>query len=252
MNNIRERKGQNVEIYLPIYQDKNTARPFEEDFVQALNVDKEILSEDEYESYKQVALIRQEQYRKVDQVYMDAMGFGMGCCCLQVTFQASNLDEACNLYDQLAPLCPILMALSAASPIFRGYLTDVDCRWTVISQSVDDRTKNEINGTEETSCIPKSRFDSIDLYISSKNSHYNDVNIVYNEQYFNQLLENNIPKTLAQHIAHLFIRDPLVLFKEKLDIDDTKESDHFEVIIYQLNHYDHYFFNWIFLFKKNN
>ncbi|KAI0211358.1 hypothetical protein LSAT2_003826 [Lamellibrachia satsuma] len=24
---------------------------------------------------------------------MDAMGFGMGCCCLQVTFQACNITE---------------------------------------------------------------------------------------------------------------------------------------------------------------
>lgn len=26
-----------------------------------------------------------------DHVYMDAMGFGMGCCCLQVTFQVKRL-----------------------------------------------------------------------------------------------------------------------------------------------------------------
>lgn len=218
-----------MEIYLPIYPDKNTAKPFREDFVKALNVDEKIISNADYESYKQAALDRQEQCRKDDQVYMDAMGFGMGCCCLQVTFQASDIDEACNLYDQLTPLCPILMALSAASPIFRGYLTDVDCRWTVISQSVDDRTQNEINGTNQTLAIPKSRFDSIDLYISPKNAHYNDISIVYDNKYYHQLLDNNVPKLLAQHIAHLFIRDPLVLFKEKLNIDDTKESDHFEV-----------------------
>lgn len=35
------------------------------------------------------------------------------------------------------------LALSAASPIYRGYLADIDARWTVISQSVDDRTKEE-------------------------------------------------------------------------------------------------------------
>ena len=38
-----------------------------------------------------------------------------------------------------------------------------------------------------------------------------------------------IDKLLAQHIAHLFIRDPLSLFKEKLHLDDANESDHFEV-----------------------
>lgn len=57
---------------------------------------------------------------------------GMGNCCLQVTFQACNISEARRLYDQLAPICPVVMALSAASPVFRGYLVDRDCRWNVI------------------------------------------------------------------------------------------------------------------------
>lgn len=35
------------------------------------------------------------------------------------------------------------MALSANSPIYRGYLADVDARWNVISSSVDDRTPEE-------------------------------------------------------------------------------------------------------------
>jgi glutamate--cysteine ligase catalytic subunit len=52
-------------------------------------------------------------------VYMDAMGFGMGCCCLQVTFQACNIKEARTLYDQLTPLCPILVK----SPIFYIFFT---------------------------------------------------------------------------------------------------------------------------------
>ena len=41
--------------------------------------------------------------------------------------------------------CDVLfqLAMSAASPIYRGYLADIDTRWTVIAQSVDDRTKEE-------------------------------------------------------------------------------------------------------------
>lgn len=38
-----------------------------------------------------------------------------------------------------------------------------------------------------------------------------------------------IDKLLAQHIAHLFIRDPLSVFEEKIHLDDENESDHFEV-----------------------
>ena len=44
-----------------------------------------------------------------DHIYLDAMGFGMGCCCLQLTFQACNINEARILYDQLATMCPIMV-----------------------------------------------------------------------------------------------------------------------------------------------
>ena len=78
-----------------------------------------------------------------DHIILDAMGLGMGCCCLQVTFQAQSVDEARFLYDQLTPLTPILLAMSAAAPIWRGYLTDVDCRWNVLCALTDDRTAEE-------------------------------------------------------------------------------------------------------------
>lgn len=94
-----------------------------------------------------------------DHIYLDAMGFGMGCCCLQLTFQACNVADARRLYDGLIPIGPILvcftsvgfiysliilqLALTAASPVWRGYLADVDCRWNVIAGSVDDRTEEE-------------------------------------------------------------------------------------------------------------
>lgn len=69
-----------------------------------------------------------------DHILLDHMGFGMGLCCLQVTFQATNMDEARWLYDQLTPLTPIFLALSAATPMYRGYLSDLDCRWDVAAE----------------------------------------------------------------------------------------------------------------------
>ena len=35
------------------------------------------------------------------------------------------------------------LALTAGSPIYRGYLANVDCRWDVIAAAVDDRTPGE-------------------------------------------------------------------------------------------------------------
>ena len=35
------------------------------------------------------------------------------------------------------------LALTAASPVWRGFLADVDCRWNAIARSNDDRTEEE-------------------------------------------------------------------------------------------------------------
>lgn len=35
---------------------------------------------------------------------------------------------------------------------------------------------------------------------------------------------------MAEHVAHLFIRDPLAVYKGQLDIGDEDETDHFENI----------------------
>lgn len=216
VRNIRSRRQRKVIIQIPVFRDVNTPDPFVEDFDPVFDVNSE-------------AKIAQ----KPDQVYMDAMGFGMGCCCLQVTFQAADLSEAFTLYDQLAPVCPIAMALSAASPIHRGLLTDRDCRWQVISQAVDDRTKQESGEeplSENVRRIHKSRYDSIDSYLSDSSAKYNDIPLTYDEGYYQTLVDAGVTQELAKHVAHLFIRDPITLYREKLDQDDTKETDHFENI----------------------
>ena len=43
-------------------------------------------------------------------------------------------------------------------------------------------------------------------------------------------LSAGIDDALANHIAHLFIRDPLVIFSERVDQDDEDSMDHFENI----------------------
>ncbi|XP_072498575.1 glutamate--cysteine ligase catalytic subunit isoform X2 [Notamacropus eugenii] len=210
--NIRHRRGEKVVINVPIFKDKNTPFPFIETFPQ----------DDEA-----------AQAAQPNHIYMDAMGFGMGNCCLQVTFQACSISEARYLYDQLATICPIVMALSASSPFYRGYISDIDCRWGVISASVDDRTREE-RGLEplknNSYRISKSRYDSIDSYLSKCGEKYNDIDLTKDKEIYERLLKEGIDPLLAQHIAHLFIRDPLTLFEEKIHLDDANESDHFENI----------------------
>ncbi|KAJ8918410.1 hypothetical protein NQ315_008107 [Exocentrus adspersus] len=206
--NIRLRRGDKVAINIPIFKDKNTAIPVDDSY-----------------KHSKAAL--------PDHVYMDAMGFGMGCCCLQLTFQACNITEARTLYDQLTPLCPIMLAFTAASPLHRGFLTDVDCRWNIISASVDCRTEEErgLKPLKQNKfVIKKSRYDSIDSYLSEQGEKYNDVPLLYNEEDYKKLTANGIDHLLAQHIAHLFIRDTVSLFSEKVNQNDEEDTDHFENI----------------------
>lgn len=139
-HNVRQRRGENVRIKLNVFKDLHTKIP-----VKGAPAD------------------------QPDAVYMDAIGFGAGCCCLQVTFQAQNVNEARVLYDQLAPICPLMLALTAGAPAFRGYLVDSDSRWDVLSASMDCRTREERgevplkNGQFK---IPKSRYSSLDSYLT--------------------------------------------------------------------------------------
>ena len=69
-------------------------------------------------------------------VHMDAMAFGMGCCCLQVTMQCRSDEESRYLHDQLAILSPLLQALSAATPVLKGRLAATDTRWCLFCLSL--------------------------------------------------------------------------------------------------------------------
>ncbi|KAL3215070.1 hypothetical protein MRX96_006652 [Rhipicephalus microplus] len=201
--NIRLRRGKRVVINMPIFQDVNTPRPFIEDLAK-LGADEEALLAN-----------------KPDHVYMDAMGFGMGNCCLQVTLQAYDMEEAMRLYDQLANVCPVLLALGASSPVFRGYLVDRDCRFDVISMAVDDRTDDEM-GTV------RPRYASIPCFICAVNEHCNDVPLAHNDEVYQLLRSENIGHGLAMHLSHVFGKDTLSLFREKLDDGVDNDYDHFE------------------------
>ncbi|RDX47958.1 glutamate-cysteine ligase catalytic subunit [Lentinus brumalis] len=222
--NIRRRRGSKVAINLPLFIDERTPRPFVD---RTIPWQRNIYPEDS-EAKRGAALL--------DHIYMDAMGFGMGCSCLQLTFQACNITEARRLYDALVPIAPLMLALTAASPLWRGYIADVDCRWDVVSASVDDRTEEErgLKPLKESRFrIPKSRYASVSLYISEywmNRPEYNDIEAPHDPDIFERLRQHGVDDLLSRHIAHLFIRDPLVVFSETIDQDDQNSNDHFENI----------------------
>ncbi len=171
-------------INIPIFKDINTPSPFID---PTIPYDRNIYPGDS-EAKNGAA--------KPDHIYMDAMAFGMGCCCLQITFQAYNVDEARSVYDALVPVAPIMLALTAASPAYRGYLADQDARWSVIAASVDDRTEEERGLKplkEDKFVIPKSRYDSVSSYISASEKNkeeYNDVPLPMDEGVRERIVEH--------------------------------------------------------------
>lgn len=219
--NIRTRRGSKVSIESPIYKDINT--------------DETIFNNHN------------------GKVHMDCMGFGMGACCLQVTFQARDMLESRYMYDILTILAPIFLALTAGTPIYKGTLLETDTRWYIISASVDCRTEHE-RGVKDAKPsrfashlagqgkknISKSRYDSVSAYLfegygdndcrGADVDFYGDVPCEIDDTIKSELLLAGCDEMLAQHLSHLFIRDPLVVFEGNVYIDDQQTTEHFDSI----------------------
>lgn len=91
---------------------------------------------------------------------------GMGNCCLQLTYETTSINHARYLHDALIPFTPILSALSQASPIFKGKLSDWDFRFNTISMAVDDRTEKE-RDPKSDHFVKKSRYSASSYYLSN-------------------------------------------------------------------------------------
>ncbi|OAA72628.1 glutamate-cysteine ligase catalytic subunit [Akanthomyces lecanii RCEF 1005] len=222
--NIRSRRGRKVQVNVPIFHDKNTPNPWKDPTV---NYDLHKFPEDDD--------VRNGAAPD-NFIHMDAMAFGMGSCCLQITFQAKNINEGRTLYDQLSPLGPIMLALTAATPIYKGFLAGTDVRWNQISRAVDCRTPEELGEKplkNDRWRIPKSRYASNSTYISLDHrlrQEYMDPDLVFDPNIKAELINGGMDDRLATHFAHLFIRDPIVIFEEDLQELDLTKTDHFENI----------------------
>ncbi|KAI5284103.1 Zn finger-containing GTPase- Activating Protein for ARF [Ascosphaera acerosa] len=220
--NIRHRRGRKVALNVPVFRDTHTPWPFRDPTV---DYDRHTWAEDD--DVRNGAA-------KDGCVYMDAMAFGMGSCCLQITFQCENIAEARTLYDALLPLGPIMLALTAGTPIYKGFLVDTDVRWNQIGASVDCRTREELGEAplrHDRWRIPKSRYASNSTYIAAGprlRPEYQDPELVVDEAVKRRLMDGGMDAVLATHFAHLFIRDPIVVFEEDLEHLDLDKTDHFE------------------------
>jgi hypothetical protein len=168
--------------------------------------------------------------------------------------QCNSERESRYLHDQLAVLGPLLQALSAATPIFRGRLAATDTRWDAISMAVDDRNPVEeglLQSAEAEAAwaqpesagsgvrrLSRSRYSSVGMLIGqpedaaeqARIDSLNDVPVDFDETAMQELTAAGMDAVLARHVAHLFTRDPLVIFDDAIALDDERALDHFENI----------------------
>lgn len=174
-------------------------------------------------------------------VLLEGTIFGPGHCGLQATFQASDEIEARLLHDQFIPLGPIMLALTASTPIYGGYLTDTDARWNQISQAVDDRLDHEVDQmTNGASVDLPQRWFCNTTYLSNDprlKEEYQLKNLATNDEAYKKLTEAGLDPLISRHFAHIFVRDPIMISESDANSHDPVAKHHTNVDL-NTNHFE--------------
>lgn len=101
----------------------------------------------------------------------------------------------------------------------------------MIAGSVDSRTDEEMD-PENENYVHKSRYSGMNHYISKHEyvrKEYTDTpQLKTNPVYLEMLKEAGVDDVLASHIAQLFVHDAMIIFPDRLEVDDTENTNHFE------------------------
>ncbi|KAJ2682296.1 glutamate--cysteine ligase, partial [Coemansia spiralis] len=129
-----------------------------------------------------------------------------------------------------------MAALTAATPIVKGYLVDRDCYWDVQCSVVDDRTAQErgiVPVTTAKGILRKSRYGTIDTFTGPADpsadlafrKQYNDCQFTYDKDSYWKMKDAGIDQLLALHVARLFVRDIHVAPERLLSKAGRKDKD---------------------------
>jgi glutamate--cysteine ligase catalytic subunit len=143
------------------------------------------------------------------------MIYGWGGCGLQVTFSANDLQQVCRLHDQLVPLGPLMLALSAATPVYKGRFVATDTRWEAMCRAGDDRKPSESPDIHpRLGCTP--------MYLEESASarRLNDQTLESIGGLKPDLRGQGVPSSLATYLSHILNRDPLIDAPNTLNGDD--------------------------------
>lgn len=129
--------------------------------------------------------------------------------------------------------------MSTSCPVWRGYLSNVDSRWNILSKTTDDRTNEEL----KENFIEFSRYASVPCYLSNSSECFNDLFLHYDKDIYEKLIQNGIlfsflfkieflcsdcPSVVAKHFAHLFIRDPLYVTDQQVNLEPNSSTNLFK------------------------
>lgn len=87
-----------------------------------------------------------------------------------------------------SPLYWDQLSLNVSCPIWRGYLSDVDSRWNVLSATTDDRTREE----KESNLLSTSRYSTVQTYLQQSNQSFNYLPFHFDEHVYQQLIQNGL------------------------------------------------------------
>ncbi|KAL4925661.1 glutamate-cysteine ligase-domain-containing protein [Aspergillus undulatus] len=166
-------------------------------------------------------------------LFLEGLGFAMGVCGLQVTMQARNLPDACLLHDQLAVLGPLMLAMTAATPAYKGVLADTDARWDIFRFLNDDRTAEEQNADElleQHTIDAKLRSGVSPIYISNEGTPYQSYLPSRPSQTAEELHRHDVNPNLAAHLSHFCQWDPLLLETDHINTHGPDDTYHFSTL----------------------
>ena len=92
----------------------------------------------------------------------------------------------------------------------------------------DEKSNGGRPGAEADSKVGFGRFYSPRVYTSEgiDTAELHDVPCSVHAEGYKLLRESGVPENLARHVSSLFVRDPLVVFEERIDLDDERDLDH--------------------------
>ncbi|CAG8064787.1 unnamed protein product [Penicillium salamii] len=220
-DNLRGRRGTIAGANIPIFRDVNTPWPWKDESVNWTH------------SKEETPLPFPTPAPNC--VYVDHFSWSGGACGLQATFQAKNMEEARSLHDQLCPLSALMLALTAGSPCYKGYLVDTDSRWHVTNALNDDRSMSEIlsHGLDENATAAQMRWSFSPLYAGHGHCSVEDYQSYSSGNPDDQavLEKSGMDPDLARFFTHMLKYDHLVVDPKHLEPESASDTYHFRALI---------------------